>query len=75
MIISAIIYLAFGFFFMTVCAKFGWMDKYDPAFFYWIGWPVIILYAFFQLINSVITHLNTALQNYIDGLKPKQNEN
>lgn len=72
---STIAYLVVGFIFMTISARKGWMNQYDPAFFYWIGWPVVILYAFFQLMNAVFAQLNTILQNYVDGLKPKQIEN
>ena len=75
MIISIIVYLAFGFLFMNTCAKVGWMDDYDPALFYWICWPVVILFAVFRAITAVIDFLNKTLQTYVDSLKPKQNNN
>ena len=74
MIISIITYLAFGFLFMTLCAKFGWMDKYDPAIFYWIFWPVIMVTWVFKLMFYIFDLIQTPVERYVDNLKPNQDE-
>lgn len=74
-IIFLAVYLAFGFIFMTTCAKFGWMGKYDPALMYWIAWPVVIFGICVSIIVRTISYVSEAVQNYVDGLKPNQTEN
>ena len=73
--IFTIVYLAFGFMFMTTCAKFGWMHKYDPPFFYWFCWPMVIVAACFKVLADAIVKVNSALENYVNTLKPVQDEN
>lgn len=73
--IFSIVYLAFGFLFMTNCAKFGLIGKYDPPIFYWVCWPVVILTAFFRVISNSIVAVNSVIENYVNTLKPKQDEN
>lgn len=73
-IVFLAVYLAFGFFFMTVCAKFGWMDRYDPALMYWIAWPVILFMWMFKLAVYVIDIIQTPIEIYVDNLKPKTDE-
>lgn len=75
MIIFAIVYFAFGFFFMTVCAKFGWMDKYDPAIFYWFFWPVVVAMALFKLVVYILEMVQSPVERYVANLKPEQKEN
>lgn len=75
MIISIIAYFVFGFLFMTACAKFGWMGRYDPAIFYWIFWPVIMATWMFKLVVYIIDMIQTPVERYVANLKPNTEDN
>lgn len=75
MIIPVIVYLAVGFLVMTVCAKFGWMNKYDPPLMYWIGWPLIIMFVVVMLAHRGVEFINNWTQTYVDTLKPERDKN
>lgn len=74
MIISIIAYLMVGFLFMTASAKFGWMDRYDPAIFYWFFWPVIMMMWSFKLVVYITGLIQTPVERYVANLKPNQDD-
>lgn len=67
-------YFAFGFLFMTMCARKGWMEQYDPALMYLIAWPAVILVACFRIFSKGVLALNSAVDNYVNTLKPNNGD-
>ena len=68
------LYLVIGFLFMITSAKLGWIRRYDPAIFFWIGWPIVILFGIFTIPARITVFLVNWVEDFIRPIRKNTNE-